>query len=154
MFNKIQLTVFTLLVFSCCVVIFPIHCDPLTPSFYCKRKDKASQSSSGCPMREAKNPPLDMSLFHFISLAGKSGTRNQCQAAVCFPNSKPKRHRRGHRQPKLCGSSLDFEFIRECMKINKIRPKFLFLTKLEIKMTYLVFLFCLLLSLCLQSHFG
>ena len=22
----------------------------------------------------------------------------------------------GHRRPKLCGSSLDFEFIRECMK--------------------------------------
>ena len=29
-----------------------------------------------------------------------------------------------HRQPKLCGSSLDFEFIREYMKTNKIRPKF------------------------------
>ena len=28
------------------------------------------------------------------------------------------------------------------MKINKIRPKFHFLTKIEIKMTYLVFLFC------------
>ena len=27
-----------------------------------------------------------------------------------------------HRRPRLCGSSLDFEFIRECMKINKIRP--------------------------------
>ena len=27
------------------------------------------------------------------------------------------------------GSSLDFEFIRECMKINKIRPKFHFLTQ-------------------------
>ena len=27
MFNKIQLTVFTLLVFVCCVAIFPIHCD-------------------------------------------------------------------------------------------------------------------------------
>ena len=38
-----------------------------------------------------------------------------------------------HRQPKLCGSSLDFEFIRECMKINKIRPKFHFSTKIEIK---------------------
>ena len=40
MFNKIQLTVFTLLVFVCCVVIFPIHCDLsdflLTPSFHCK----------------------------------------------------------------------------------------------------------------------
>ena len=34
-----------------------------------------------------------------------------------------------HRQPKLCGSSLGFEFIRECMKINKIRPKFHFSTK-------------------------
>ena len=34
-----------------------------------------------------------------------------------------------HRQPRLCGSSLDFEFIRECMKINKIRPKFHFSTK-------------------------
>ena len=27
MFTKIQLTVFTLLIFVCCVVIFPIHCD-------------------------------------------------------------------------------------------------------------------------------
>ena len=27
MFNKIHLTVFTLLVFVCCVVIFPIYCD-------------------------------------------------------------------------------------------------------------------------------
>ena len=43
-----------------------------------------------------------------------------------------------HRQPKLCGSSMDFEFIRECMKINKIRPKFQFWTNIEIKMTYLV----------------
>ena len=34
-----------------------------------------------------------------------------------------------HRQPKLCGSSLDFEFIRECMKIGKIRPKLRFLDK-------------------------
>ena len=25
-----------------------------------------------------------------------------------------------HRQPKLCGSLLDFEFIRECMNIKKI----------------------------------
>ena len=31
------------------------------------------------------------------------------------------------------------EFIREYMKINKIRPKFHFLTKIEIKMTYIVF---------------
>ena len=51
-----------------------------------------------------------------------------------------------HRQPKLCGSSLDFEFIRECMKIDKIRPKFQFWTKIEIKITYLVFVFCYLLS--------
>ena len=36
---------------------------------------------------------------------------------------------RTHRLPKRCGSSLDFEFIRECKKINKIRPKFHFLTK-------------------------
>ena len=27
MFNEIQLTVFTLLVFACRVVIFPIYCD-------------------------------------------------------------------------------------------------------------------------------
>ena len=51
-----------------------------------------------------------------------------------------------HRPPKLCGISLDFKFIRECMKINKIRPKFYFLTKIEILMTYLVFLFYYLLS--------
>ena len=39
-----------------------------------------------------------------------------------------------------------FEFIREC--INKIRPKLHFLSKIEIKMTHLVVLFCYLLSLC------
>ena len=60
---------------------------------------------------------------------------------------------RNHRPPRLCGSWLDFEFIRECMKINKIRPKFHFLTRLAIKMTHLVVLFCYLkLSLCFQSH--
>ena len=32
-------------------------------------------------------------------------------------------------RPRLCGSSLDFEFIRECLKITKIRPKFHFLKK-------------------------
>ena len=52
-----------------------------------------------------------------------------------------------HRQPKLRGSSLDFEFIRECMEINKVRLKFQFWTKIEMKMTYLVFVFCYLLSL-------
>ena len=31
--------------------------------------------------------------------------------------------------PRLCGSSLDFEFIRECMKITKIRLKFHFWKK-------------------------
>ena len=31
-----------------------------------------------------------------------------------------------HRRPRLCGGSLDFEFIRECMKIYKISPKFHF----------------------------
>ena len=46
-----------------------------------------------------------------------------------------------HRRPKLYGSSLDFEFIRKCMKINKIRPKFHFLAKIEIQMTHLVFFF-------------
>ena len=56
-----------------------------------------------------------------------------------------------HRRPKLCGSSLGFEFIRKCIKMNKIRPKFDFLTKIEIQMTHLVFLFCCLLSLRLQS---
>ena len=40
-----------------------------------------------------------------------------------------------HRQPKLCGSSLDYEFIRECMKINKIGLKFQFWTKIETKIT-------------------
>ena len=52
-----------------------------------------------------------------------------------------------HRQPKLCGSSLDFAFIIEYMKTKKIRPKFQFWTKIEIEMTYLVFVFCYLLSL-------
>ena len=36
-----------------------------------------------------------------------------------------------HRPPKLCGRSLDFGFRRECMKINKIRPKFHVLTKIK-----------------------
>ena len=59
-----------------------------------------------------------------------------------------------HRQPKLCGSSLDFEFIRECLKINKIRPKFQFWTKIEIKMTYLVFVFyCLFASRAIWKPF-
>ena len=45
------------------------------------------------------------------------------------------------RWPGLCGSSLDFEFIRECTRINKICPKiFHFLTKIEVNMTHLVFL--------------
>ena len=48
-------------------------------------------------------------------------------------------HTFSHRQPKLCGSSLDFEFTREWLKINKIRPEFHFSAKIEIKMTYLVF---------------
>ena len=43
-----------------------------------------------------------------------------------------------HRKPKLWRSLLDFEFIRECMTINKMCPKFHFLTKIEIRMTYLV----------------
>ena len=56
-------------------------------------------------------------------------------------------------RPRLCGSSLDFEFVRECLKITKIRPKFHFLRKkIEIKMTHLVVLFCYLLSLCFYSH--
>ena len=38
-----------------------------------------------------------------------------------------------------CGISLDFEFIRKCVKITKVRPMFHFLTKIKIKMTYLVF---------------
>ena len=50
------------------------------------------------------------------------------------------------------GIHWDFEFIRECMKINKICPKFCFLTKIEIKMTHLVFLFCFLLSLHFYHH--
>ena len=59
-----------------------------------------------------------------------------------------------HRQPKLCGSSLDFEFIRECLKINKIRPKFQFWTKIEIKMTYLVVVFyCLFASRAIWKPF-
>ena len=58
-----------------------------------------------------------------------------------------KNYKEKHRQPKLCGNSFDIEFTREFMKINKIRPKFNFSTKIEIKMTYLEFVFCYLLSL-------
>ena len=114
MFNKLQLTVFTLLAESCLLCGHfsnPLRFKriPLTPNFHCKRKDKASQSGSGCPIREAKNPQLEMakqpqikrriqanmSLFHFISLAEQSGHCNRRQAAVCFPKSKTKRRRRG-----------------------------------------------------------
>ena len=38
------------------------------------------------------------------------------------------------------------------MRINKIRPTCHFWTKIEIKMTYIAFVFCYLLSLGLQSH--
>ena len=62
--------------------------------------------------------------------------------------TRPKGHIVNKLRPRLCGSSLDFEFIRECMKITKIRPKFHFLKKkMEIKMTHLVVLFCYLPSL-------
>ena len=44
-----------------------------------------------------------------------------------------------HRLPRLCGNSLDLEFIRKFLKINKVRPTFHFLTKMELKMTHLVF---------------
>ena len=56
--------------------------------------------------------------------------------------------------PRAQVTQLDFEFIREGMKIRQIRPKFHVLTKIEMKMTYLVFLFCFfLLSLRLLCHF-
>ena len=40
------------------------------------------------------------------------------------------------------GSLLDFGFIRECLRTNKIRPKCHFWTNREIKMTYIAFVFC------------
>ena len=54
-----------------------------------------------------------------------------------------------HRQPKLSGNSLDFEFRRGSMKTTKISLKFHFSTEIDIKMTYryLVFVFCYLMSL-------
>ena len=61
-----------------------------------------------------------------------------------------------YRRPRLCGSSLDFEFIRECTKIYKIRPKFHFLTKIEIKWLTLCFCFviyCLLASRAIWKPF-
>ena len=59
-------------------------------------------------------------------------------------NLEPKRNQDSarwerHRQLKLCGSSLDFEFIRECMKINKIRLEFQFWTKIEIKIIPIIY---------------
>ena len=47
--------------------------------------------------------------------------------------------------PRAQVAQLDFEFLRECMKINQIRPKVHFLTRIEIKITCLVLLFCFLL---------
>ena len=35
-------------------------------------------------MREAKNPPLDMSLFHFISLAEQSGPATNAERQFVF----------------------------------------------------------------------
>ena len=53
------------------------------------------------------------------------------------------------------GSSLDFQFIRECMKLNKIRPKFHFLTQnIEKQMTHLVFLFSVFTVSFLLEPFG
>ena len=46
-----------------------------------------------------------------------------------------------------------YEFTRECVKINKMRPKFHFLTRIQILMTHLVVLFCYWqLSLCFKNH--
>ena len=61
-----------------------------------------------------------------------------------------------YRRPGLCGSSLDFEFIRECTEINKICPKFHFLTNTEIKWLTLCFCFaiyCLLASRAIWKPF-
>ena len=54
--------------------------------------------------------------------------------------------------PRLCGSSHDFDFVRECMKICLIHPKFQFSAKIEIKMTPLLVLFCYSLHLLFLSH--
>ena len=76
----------------------------LTPSFNCRRKDKASHSSSGCPMREAKNPQLEMakqpqtkrriqanmSLFHFISLVEQCGHCNPTPSGSLFSKIQDK----------------------------------------------------------------
>ena len=55
-----------------------------------------------------------------------------------------------HRPPKLCGSSLDFKFIRECMKINKIRPKFNFWQKW--KYLWLTLCFCFIFTVGFASR--
>ena len=53
-------------------------------------------------------------------------------------------------RPRLCGSSLDFEFIRKCMKITNIRPKFHFLkkngSKNETPSGYVFVIYCLFAS--------
>ena len=60
-----------------------------------------------------------------------------------------------YRRPRLCGSSLDFEFVT-MYEINKILPKFHFLTKIEKKKkTHLVFCKGLLFTVSLlQEPFG
>ena len=57
-----------------------------------------------------------------------------------------------HRRPKVCGSSLGFEFMRECMKINKIRPNFHFLTKIEINDSLCVFILFFIVSSPLEQY--
>ena len=56
------------------------------------------------------------------------------------------------RPPKRYESSLGFEFIRECLKINKIRPKFHFLRKIEINDSLCVFVLFFTVSWPLEQY--
>ena len=57
-----------------------------------------------------------------------------------------------HRRLKRYESSLGFEFIRECLKINKIRPKFHFLRKIEINDSLCVFVLFFTVSWPLEQY--
>ena len=59
---------------------------------------------------------LLVGFFPFGQKFWKFRLRNKWNASFRVENFWSK-----HRLPKLCGSSLDFEFIRECMKIYKVR---------------------------------
>ena len=76
MFNKIQLTVFALLVFPCHVVIFPIHCDLLFPFLSRKSLEHSSEYLRSIHLLESQ--------FYFIIVLAHSVE----EFLPSFPNAR------------------------------------------------------------------